>query len=247
MKKLFFAAVIPLLIASISGCVCENNRRVTQVSTYEALYKGAFDGSTTLRQVLCYGDTGFGVIENIDGEMIIYDGKAYLGKQDGKVYTPSMDTKIPFATVVKFKADKEVDIANEMGMKEFETYIDKQLSKDNLFAGFVIKGTFKRVKTKSYPPQTKPYKPLKEIIATQPEFDYRNIKGTIVAFKFPPYLGRLQRVGYHFHFLSDDHKSAGHVIDFAISNGKVAIDMCNELLFIAPEKGTTFNSLDFSK
>ncbi|QSH40241.1 acetolactate decarboxylase [Lentisphaerota bacterium ZTH] len=244
MKKLLAAGVLCFSLIFICGCSTGDNRRITQVSTYGALYMGAYDGKMTLRELLRHGDTGFGVTENIDGEMIIVAGKAYVGKEDGKVYLPDIKSRIAFANIVDFKPDVGINIPSEMTMQEFENFVDNNLPKDNLFSAIVITGMFKYVKTKSYPPQRKPYKPLKEIIATQPEFDYRYIAGTIVAFKFPPYLKKLQKAGYHFHFLSKDRKSAGHVLDFTVLSGIAKIDFCNELLLIAPPGGTVFNKLN---
>jgi acetolactate decarboxylase len=44
-----------------------------QTSTVEALVAGAFDGDTTLGEVLEHGDLGLGTLDGLDGELIVLD------------------------------------------------------------------------------------------------------------------------------------------------------------------------------
>ena len=51
--------------------------------------------------------------------------------------------------------------------------------------------------------------------AVQPEFEFRQISGTLVGFWTPEYARTLSIPGYHLHFLSDDHLRGGHLLDCA--------------------------------
>src|SRR5512133_2177533 len=90
------------------------------------------------------------------------------------------------------------------------------------------------VKTRSVPSQVKPYKPLTEIVKTQPVFDLKNLEGTIVGFRCPSYAKGINVPGYHLHFLAADHKSGGHVLDFRIDRAKVEISDLTTVLLILP-------------
>jgi len=56
--------------------------------------------------------------------------------------------------------------------------------------------------------------------------------------------------GYHYHFLSEDNKTGGHVLDFTISNPLLEIDKCTNyeisLLNTVEFKNANFGK-DFSK
>jgi acetolactate decarboxylase len=54
---------------------------------------------------------------------------------------------------------------------------------------------------------------LVQAAAVQPEFEYRNVHGTLVGFWSPEYTKTLSIPGYHLHFLSDDHKGGGHLFE----------------------------------
>jgi acetolactate decarboxylase len=44
----------------------------------------------------------------------------------------------------------------------------------------------------------------------QSEFEFTNIKGVIVAFRYPQYLGGINLAGYH-HFITADRQGVGHL------------------------------------
>ncbi len=72
----------------------------------------------------------------------------------------------------------------------------------NLFYVAKVEGDFSMVHVRSVPSQEKPYKPLKEIAQTQPEFEYKDLKGTIVAVRCPDYVAGINMPGWHLHFIS---------------------------------------------
>jgi acetolactate decarboxylase len=53
--------------------------------------------------------------------------------------------------------------------------------------------------------------------------------------------------GYHFHFITDDFKSGGHVMAFTLAEGTILeIDTCNQYNLILPEKDKIFSEVDLS-
>jgi acetolactate decarboxylase len=65
------------------------------------------------------------------------------------------------------------------------------------------------MKTRSVPAQKRPYAPLKEVTANQPEFNMNNIFGIIVGFRCPPDVDGINVPGYHLHFISRDRNQGG--------------------------------------
>jgi acetolactate decarboxylase len=240
MKKLLLVSV--LLLAA--GCTPQADR-ITQTSTIDALLAGAYDGQIECRQLLNYGDFGIGTFDRLDGEMTVVDGKIYQIKSDGKVYTPALTLKTPFATVCKFKADAQFDLKS-VNFKTAESMIDEKFPNPNQFLAVKITGTFKYMKVRSVPAQSKPYPPLVEVAKTQPVFEMNDVAGTIVGFRAPPFVKGINVSGYHFHFLSDDFTQGGHILDFELADAKCQIDKCNELLLILP-KDDVLRNIDLSK
>ena len=48
--------------------------------------------------------------------------------------------------------------------------------------------------------------------------NYKNIKGTLVGFYSPTFMRTVSVQGFHFHYLSDDLSSGGHIFDFSGKN-----------------------------
>jgi acetolactate decarboxylase len=239
MKKLLLVSILCLA----AGC-CPQADRITQTSTIDALLAGAYDGQIECRQLLKHGDFGIGTFDRLDGEMAALNGKIYQIKSDGKVYTPSLAVKTPFASVCKFKTDTHFDLGSG-NFKTVESVIDEKFPNQNQFLAVKITGTFKYMKTRSVPAQNKPYPPLVEVAKTQPVFEINDIAGTIVGFRAPPFVKGINVSGYHFHFLSEDFTQGGHILDFELVAGKCEIDKCSELLLILP-KDDALKNIDLS-
>ena len=56
-----------------------------QVSTLQALAMGYSRAVVSVDEFLENGDIGLGTFENVDGEMIMVDGKCYRAQEDGAV------------------------------------------------------------------------------------------------------------------------------------------------------------------
>ena len=72
----------------------------------------------------------------------------------------------------------------------------------------------------------------------QGEFEFRSIEGTLVCIWSPSYSSAFNIPGYHFHFISKDRASGGHVLDLKAVNLRVAIQMLCEYDVRLPSEGT---------
>jgi acetolactate decarboxylase len=65
---------------------------------------------------------------------------------------------------------------------------------------------------------------LKKAASGQQEFRFEELRGTLVGIWSPAFAASFSVPGYHFHFLSEDRQSGGHVLDCQAS--EVEIDGC---------------------
>jgi acetolactate decarboxylase len=220
---------------------------VTQVSLLNALLASKFDGCLPCRELLKHGDFGIGTFDRMDGEMIIVDGGLYQGKTDGKVYTPDPDISTPFATVCHFRPDQEWTIGEPVNIEALKKMIDEKAPNQNVFCAIRVKGSFSYVKTHALPIQSKPFPPVAEVVKSCPQFEMKDVSGTIVGFRSPPYVRGINDPGYHLHFLSDDKTQGGHLLAFVMERGTCAVDICSNHLVMLPEDGAALADVDLSK
>lgn len=230
--RLLFAAC-SLLLAAFPGFAGEDT--ITQVSTIDALMTGVYDGPTTLGELRGKGDFGLGTFAALDGEMVLLDGVFYQVTSTGDVRKPGPDTRTPFAAVTFFKADRTVPLARGTDFKVFTSETQRNFPTRNSFYAVKIAGRFKMVKTRSVPAQQKPYRPLTDIVRTQPVFDLADVTGTMVGFWCPSFVKGVNVPGYHLHFLRADRKRGGHVLNFIVDNATMEIDDSREFSLILPD------------
>ena len=87
-----------------------------------------------------------------------------------------------------------------------------------------IDGTFGSLKLRSLRKQNKPYPPLAQASEEQAIFDLKNVKGSIVGFWFPQYWAGIAVPGYHLHFVTQDRKTGGHVLEINLVKGQVSME-----------------------
>lgn len=96
-----------------------------------------------------------------------------------------------------------------MDYKQLQELILSELPTPNIIYAVKITGDFLYVKTRSVPKQLKPYPRLIEVTKNQPTFEMKNVKGIIMGYWLPEYLGGVNMAGFHFHFLTNDKKEEG--------------------------------------
>jgi acetolactate decarboxylase len=225
-----------MLFMMVPGAVRAAGSRdvLAQVSTIDALMTGIYDGETTLESLKEKGDFGLGTFNTLDGEMLLLDGQFYRITAAGTVERPGLGTKTPFAAVTFFDADRTLPLEKGLDFQHFVTKTDKLLPTLNLFYAIKITGRFEMVRARSVARQTKPYRPLEEVVKNQGLFTLGKVEGTIVGFRCPSYVKGVNVPGYHLHFITADRKAGGHVLDFKIEKALLEVDDTNELDLILP-------------
>lgn len=253
-----FAALALVLLGMLLlypgvGCVgyadnpIAGRETLVQVSTIDALMMGSYDGIMSLATLRKYGDFGIGTFASLDGEMIETNGDFYQVRADGKAYTISSSNRTPFACVTFFDTDREERLPQGLDYPQLQQYLDQKLPTVNIFYAIKIDGTFSYVKTRSVPPQVKPYPPLAEVTRNQPVFEFQNIEGTIIGFRCPSYITGVNVAGYHLHFITKNKDAGGHILEFKVLNATAFVDNTSKFLMFLPGQDTDFYKLDLTQ
>ena len=193
-----------------------------QTSTIDALLDGNYDGDISFADLKAHGDFGLGTLDALDGEMISLDGDFYQIKSDGVAHTIDRRSRTPFAVVTFF----EPNLSRTLGRMDLAglcALVDRIFDL-NVCCAVRVDGHFEYVRTRSVPRQRKPYPPLVEVVKNQPVFELYDVSGSLVGFRFPDYAQGLNVAGYHFHFITADRRSGGHVLECRLTEGEIQID-----------------------
>ena len=218
-----------------------------QVSTIDALMQGVFDGVQPVSELKKHGDFGIGTFNALDGEMIVLDGIVYQAKADGRIYPAADQLTVPFATVTYFDRDHTVTTDMPMNLSVFSSVMTDRLPSGNMVYAVRMHGTFPFMKVRSIPAQQEPYPTLTHAAKNQSVYSYSDTTGTIVGFYTPVFFKGLNVAGYHLHYLSDDHATGGHILDFTVPvNTTVEYDITPGFTMALPTSGD-FTGIDLSQ
>ena len=61
----------------------------------------------------------------------------------------------------------------------------------------------------------------------------------------PEYLTGVTAVGYHFHFIADDHQHGGHLLDLTLTSATIEVDPLEQVQLVIPQTAL-FQTADFT-
>lgn len=214
----------------------KNEGTIYQLSIMNALLEGIYEGDSTLKELAKHGDFGLGTFNQLDGELLAYNGEFYQMRADGSTELADENLKVPFGAITNFNPEISYDINTPIDKKALDKLIKTLVAGENLFYAIHIEGHFKNVKTRTVSIQHKPYRAFTEVVKDQAEFDFNDRDGFLVGFFSPAFSQGMTVAGYHLHFLSDDRKGGGHVLDFLLESGKLQLQVLADYRIILPEK-----------
>jgi acetolactate decarboxylase len=216
-----------------------------QVSTSGALVAGVSDGVVTVKKILEHGDFGLGTFADLDGEMVVLDGRAYQVRGDGRVSQAPPAAQAPFAVVVRFVPQIDLEIGPLATFDALKTRCDSFRSSQNLFYACRLDGRFARIRTRAVNPSRNGVH-LVDAAKAQSEFRFNDVSGTLVGLWSPLFSSAFSIAGYHFHFISEDGKHGGHLLDCATETLRLRIEALTDLHLALPEN-ESFLKADLSK
>ena len=206
----------------VSGSNDHRAGALYQTSLMSALMAGNYEGQMTYGDIRKHGDFGLGTFNDLDGEMVGFDGMFYQVRSDGSARPVTDDQKTPFAVVTFFQPERELNLVQPMTKSDLLAMIEKATDA-NLFSAVRVDGTFDEVRMRTVQRQTSPFPPLTEAAKHQAEKVFTNVEGTLAGFRSPIYAQGIGVAGFHLHFLRQDKQAGGHALDYRLRAGKVQI------------------------
>ena len=202
--------------------------KMYQVSTLQALALGYSRKVTTVGELLKKGNIGLGTFENVNGEMIVLEGRCYRADQDGRVSVVPPETGVPFAAVGRLYGEQRFELNEMPSIESIRSKLTEKIEERfglNSMHVVRIDGMFEKVDARSESPYRSHHVTLKEILSeNQKAFLFENIRGSLVGVYFPDYLDGINMPGWHLHFLSEDRTKGGHVFDVSVRTGTALVD-----------------------
>lgn len=197
-----------------------------QVSTLQALAQGFSKSVITVDELLAYGDLGLGTFEDVDGEMIVLDGKCYRAQSNGEVVPAEGVRGVPFASVCSFQPHRLEKLEKVDNIEQLKVWLTLRIEEEfglNSMYAVRIEGEFSKVDARSESGTKAHHVTLKDALSvTQKAFVFENIKGSLVCVYYPDYMDGINVAGWHLHFLSQNRKYGGHVFDVSLTQAEAA-------------------------
>ena len=207
--------------------------KMYQVSTLQALALGYTRAVITIEELVKHGNTGLGTFENVDGEMILMDGKCFRAMEDGTVVEEGKDTGVPFCAIADLNKKRTFDISDVPNMDALRELLTLKIEEDfglNSMHVVRIDGIFGKIDARSEAPFRSHHVTLKTILSkNQRAFVFENIRGSLVGVYFPDYMDGINMPGWHLHFISEDRSKGGHVFDMSLQEGTVYLDKISRI------------------
>lgn len=209
---------------------------IVQVSMIEALLDGCYDGDVTVAELAGHGDFGLGTLEGLDGELVV-DGEFWNINYDGVARRAPESAGVPFAAVVNFEAAHHFHLGGPMTMADLHAELLTHFPDPDACYALRLEGSFGPVTFRAVARQEPPYRPLVEVLATdEKQFTVDRLTGTIVGFHFPDMAAEMNQPGFHFHMVTDDRTTGGHVYDVTVQDAEVTIGVSHSVHVELPER-----------
>ena len=222
--------------------------KLYQVSLLQGLTYGDYHGSVTIEELCKNGDTGLGTFDRLNGELVLLDGEVYRVAGDGSVELVLTDESTPFAVATYISDDFTEELREIVNIDMLQEKLQEivETRGRNRFYMIRIDGFFKEINARSVPAQTKPYRPLVDVLETeQTFFNHEDVEGSVVGLYCPPYMSYLNAVGWHMHFISKDRTKGGHLLGINVSHATLRLCDIDALDLKLPQN-ESFHLFDLS-
>ncbi len=120
-----------------------------QVSTSGALVEGISQGVVTVGELKRHGNLGLGTYADLDGEMVVVDGRFWRVPGVGAIREAADSDLAPFAVVTSFHPERSIELASVASIDDLLGQLDRLRNSNNLFFAVRIDGRFSRVHTRA--------------------------------------------------------------------------------------------------
>jgi len=223
-KKLFNTIVLTALFAFLKAQ--QPADKIFHYSSMDAMRNGVYTGDLTVQDLKKKGDFGLGTYHLLDGELIALDGDVYRIASDGSVEIADDKRLIPFGSFTFFKKDHLITLENIQTTDMLMKKLLEVLPSSNRFYAVKREAPFRNLTLGGAEKvHEKDTTGIAVLMKTRPLYKKQNIKGTLTGFYNPSYIGGLDLSPFHFHFLSEDKKAGGHLIEGIFDSAKITVQL----------------------
>ncbi|WP_042958478.1 acetolactate decarboxylase [Erwinia tasmaniensis] len=186
--------------------------KIVQFSTIGALMSGFVDGEFDFDAHKNEKMFGIGCSEGMNGELTISNGEAWEATAGEDVHKISKKL-VPFIQITNFESENsfECDFLDE---ENTASILKKKLNIENVFIAINIHAIFNELKIRTPQKSNSKGRTALDMVNEQDVSSLTNIRGQLIGFWTPEIYGRISVPGFHLHFLSDDKKTSGHVLQY---------------------------------
>lgn len=242
-----YAILIVLLTSTFTKAQhTDNGSCLFHVGLANTLLGGLYDGFYSVDQLKLKGNFGIGAPHRLDGELLILNGRVWQTTHTDTTFEAAGSTMVPYAAVHEFNPTASITLDGAFTRDQLYAVLDSLLATVNGMYGVKVSGTFTTITTRAFPAvHDDPAPPLASIMDRQVLFKHSDIMGALVGYKLPPFMAGMNFPGYHFHFLSDDYRRGGHMVDFTVVGVTIEYDRIHRFEVQLPST-PEFNAFDFS-
>ena len=223
-KKLFNTIVVTALFTFLKAQ--QPVDKIFHYSSMDAMRNGVYTGDLTVQDLKKKGDFGLGTYNLLDGELIALDGNVYRIASDGSVEITDNKRLVPFGSFTFFKKDHLITLENIQTTDMLIKKLLEVLPSSNRFYAVKIETTFMNLTLGGAEKvHEKDTTGIAVLMKTRPLYKKQNIKGTLTGFYNPSYIGGLDLSPFHFHFLSEDKRVGGHLMEGTFDSAKITVQL----------------------
>ena len=223
------------------------NRQFTQISLFSVLLGGHYDGIVSVGEFKRLGNLAIATMDRLDGEVQMIDGVVYQACADGKIYLPGDDETIPFGTIADFRAEDTVRLDGIPSYEQFETRMNDCCPRNDFPLAIRLSGRFGRMKVRAVKRQEQDGVGLAEAAKDEAVFEFMDVRGDLVGFRLPEYIRGINAPGWHLHFMDEDRKHGGHVVNFSLLEGNLSFCHAGDYHVRLPDSPDIFAGLDLNR
>lgn len=218
-----------LLLSMLSICTGllaqqQNGDYIYHYSIMDGMRSGIYEGQHDVAHLTEKGNFGLGTYNLLDGEMIVKDGVFYRIRTDGNIEKADATSQSPFNSLTNFNADTTVSFGFSGTLNELQKYIVSLLPSKNLPYAVQVKLTLKTIIAGGAEKIARTDTTgLAALMKKRPLYEGKNITGTMIGFYNPAYMSTIDLSPFHFHFISDDKRFGGHLVDANLDNSTVKL------------------------
>lgn len=216
------------------------------VGMANTLLGGLYEGFYSVDHLIRMGNFGIGAPHLLDGELLIVDGRVWQTTAADSTFEADGSLLVPYAAVHDFMPMEAIKLEGSFSRDQLYAVLDSILVPHNGMYGVKISGLFTSITSRAFPAVTdQPSPPLASIMDRQVLFNHGNQRGMLVGYRLPPFMVGLNFPGYHFHFVSDDRRRGGHMVDFMATDITIEFDRIHRFEVQLPDRDD-FDTFDFN-